>query len=94
MVHIVHPLFPFFLYHILLHLKSDRRANLCPVYVIVSADYMWLHIRGVGEWTNRLYNYFEHEQEKLHSVEEQLAGNRQLVINGTPETKGIKRLQV
>ncbi|GFG34772.1 hypothetical protein Cfor_05500, partial [Coptotermes formosanus] len=56
-------------------------------------DYMWLHIRGVGEWTNRLYNYFEREQEKLHSVEEQLAGNRQLVINGTPEPKGIKRLQ-
>jgi len=53
---------------------------------------MWLHIRGVGEWTNRLYNYFEREQEKLHSVEEQLVGNR-LVINGTPEPKGIKRLQ-
>ncbi|KOB72500.1 putative NADPH oxidase, partial [Operophtera brumata] len=24
--------------------------------------YIWLHIRGVGEWTNRLYSYFEHEQ--------------------------------
>jgi hypothetical protein len=54
---------------------------------------MWLHIRGVGEWTNRLYNYFECEQEKLHNVGEQLAGNRPLVINGTPEPKGIKRLQ-
>lgn len=31
------------------------------------ADYMWLHIRGVGEWTNRLYEYFEKEQEKLHN---------------------------
>jgi hypothetical protein len=40
-----------------------------------------------------LYNYFEYEQEKLHSVEEQLTGNRQLVINGTPEPKGFKRLQ-
>lgn len=30
-------------------------------------DYMWLHIRGVGEWTNRLYAYFEREQERLHS---------------------------
>jgi len=30
---------------------------------------MWLHIRGVGEWTNRLYNYFEKEQEKLHNGE-------------------------
>jgi hypothetical protein len=60
---------------------------------LVSTDYMWLHIRGVGEWTNRLYNYFECEQEKLHSVEEQLAGNRQLATNVTPEPKGIRRLQ-
>ncbi|XP_066588886.1 NADPH oxidase 5 [Prorops nasuta] len=38
-------------------------------------DYMWLHIRAVGEWTNSLYSYFEKEQHKLHrgdvlSVEE------------------------
>lgn len=32
-------------------------------------DYMWLHIRGVGEWTNRLYTYFEKEQARLHSGE-------------------------
>uniref|UniRef100_A0A1A9X4W1 NADPH oxidase 5 n=1 Tax=Glossina brevipalpis TaxID=37001 RepID=A0A1A9X4W1_9MUSC len=30
-------------------------------------DYMWLHIRTVGEWTNRLYQYFEKEQQKLHN---------------------------
>ncbi|XP_037826147.1 uncharacterized protein LOC119614118 isoform X2 [Lucilia sericata] len=30
-------------------------------------DYMWLHIRTVGEWTNRLYQYFEREQQKLHN---------------------------
>lgn len=30
---------------------------------------MWLHIRGVGEWTNRLYAYFEKEQARLHSGE-------------------------
>lgn len=30
---------------------------------------MWLHIRGVGEWTNRLYTYFEREQARLHSGE-------------------------
>ncbi|XP_054001434.1 NADPH oxidase 5 isoform X1 [Hylaeus anthracinus] len=29
-------------------------------------DYIWLHIRAVGEWTNRLYSYFEKEQMKLH----------------------------
>ncbi|PSN29470.1 NADPH oxidase 5 [Blattella germanica] len=38
-------------------------------------DYIWLHIRGVGEWTNRMYNYFEREHERLHSVEDQLLGN-------------------
>lgn len=31
--------------------------------------YMWLHIRAVGEWTNRLYDYFEREQQKLHNGE-------------------------
>ncbi|XP_065338491.1 NADPH oxidase 5 isoform X1 [Cloeon dipterum] len=34
-------------------------------------DTIWLHIRGVGQWTNRLYEYFEHEQERLHSEEQQ-----------------------
>ncbi|KAG7209856.1 hypothetical protein KM043_011459 [Ampulex compressa] len=29
-------------------------------------DYIWLHIRAVGEWTNSLYSYFEKEQMKLH----------------------------
>nr|XP_012143255.1 PREDICTED: NADPH oxidase 5 isoform X1 [Megachile rotundata] len=28
-------------------------------------DYLWLHIRAVGEWTNSLYSYFEKEQLKL-----------------------------
>ncbi|XP_065083543.1 NADPH oxidase 5 [Ochlerotatus camptorhynchus] len=32
-------------------------------------DYIWLHIRGVGEWTNRLHCFFEREQERLHSGE-------------------------
>lgn len=30
---------------------------------------MWLHIRGVGQWTIKLYEYFEKEQERLHSGE-------------------------
>ncbi|KAH8269531.1 hypothetical protein KR018_005832 [Drosophila ironensis] len=37
-------------------------------------DYMWLHIRTVGEWTNRLYRYFEREQQKL-----QQSGSQQQV---------------
>lgn len=34
---------------------------------MIFPDYMWLHIRAVGQWTNRLYAYFETEQEKLHN---------------------------
>ncbi|KAJ0171651.1 hypothetical protein K1T71_012414 [Dendrolimus kikuchii] len=32
-------------------------------------DYIWLHIRGVGEWTNRLYSYFEEEHARIHTVQ-------------------------
>lgn len=32
-------------------------------------DYMGLHIRGVGEWTQRLYNYFKKQEERLHNGE-------------------------
>ncbi|CAG0920188.1 unnamed protein product, partial [Notodromas monacha] len=31
-------------------------------------DYIWLHIRGVGQWTNRLYNHFAAEQAKLENM--------------------------
>ncbi|GLH10502.1 NADPH oxidase 5 [Gryllus bimaculatus] len=63
---------------------------------IENNDYMWLHIRGVGEWTNRLYSYFEREQEKLHNVEESLAVNlvTKSLVNGNNENpKGIKKIQ-
>ncbi|XP_067002096.2 NADPH oxidase 5 [Anabrus simplex] len=59
-------------------------------------DYMWLHIRGVGEWTNRLYNYFEREQEKLQTAEENISGNvvNKRLTNGNQEApKGIKKFQ-
>lgn len=92
MIHTDHPGFPSF-FLIIPYFIMFKLGHVPPIYFNVSSDYMWLHIRGVGEWTNRLYNYFEREQDKLHSVEEQLAGNRQLVINGTPEPQGIKRLQ-
>lgn len=42
-----------------LHQHEKTQTEFC-------LDYMWLHIRGVGQWTNRLYEYFEKEQEKLH----------------------------
>lgn len=33
------------------------------------SDHISLHIRAVGEWTNRLLEFFEREQERLHSGE-------------------------
>ncbi|KAF4525979.1 hypothetical protein B566_EDAN000769 [Ephemera danica] len=33
-------------------------------------DSIWLHIRAVGQWTNRLYDYFEKEQERLQCVDD------------------------
>ncbi|XP_073994728.1 NADPH oxidase isoform X2 [Rhodnius prolixus] len=62
------------------------------------AGYMWLHIRGVGEWTNRLHNYFEKEQEKLHNIREELPSvqGKAKTSNASvtpPENKGLKRIQ-
>lgn len=56
---------------------------------------MWLHIRGVGEWTNRLYSYFEQEQHKLHSLNEELPGsvNDNSSVVGTLESSTMKKLQ-
>ncbi|KAK9497325.1 hypothetical protein O3M35_004664 [Rhynocoris fuscipes] len=60
--------------------------------------YLWLHIRGVGEWTNRLHNYFEKEQEKLHNMREDNQDDglqtKPLNISSISENKGFKRLQV
>lgn len=57
-------------------------------------DYVWLHIRAVGEWTNRLYDYFEAEQERLHNGEvppltDRSQHNQSIVQDGGP----LKRLQ-
>ncbi|KAL1130042.1 hypothetical protein AAG570_012985 [Ranatra chinensis] len=56
-------------------------------------DYMWLHIRGVGEWTNRLHNYFEKEQEKLHNIGEELPKLGPSLIGIPTENKALKRIQ-
>ena len=32
-------------------------------------DHIGLHIRAVGQWTNRLLNFFQIEQERLHNGE-------------------------
>lgn len=31
-------------------------------------DAIWLHIRAVGQWTTRLYEYFENEQQKINVI--------------------------
>lgn len=56
---------------------------------------MWLHIRGVGEWTNRLYSYFEEEQQKLHLLNEELPGsaNSKTPTVDTLESSKMKKLQ-
>lgn len=60
---------------------------------------MWLHIRGVGQWTNRLYEYFEKEQEKLHNGEipAQSCARKRRPSNGSIQTNNnqnpIKKLQ-
>lgn len=63
---------------------------------MLTADYMWLHIRGVGEWTNQLYSYFEREQEKLHNVNVELptaSGTPALKETPPPQHTGLRRLQ-
>ncbi len=33
-------------------------------YSLFATDFIWLHIRCAGGWTNKLYEYFEQEQSK------------------------------
>lgn len=57
---------------------------------------MWLHIRGVGQWTNRLYEYFEKEQEKLHNGEvPPLVPNsvHKTVVNGNVDNNNLNPLK-
>ncbi|XP_037046426.1 NADPH oxidase 5 isoform X2 [Bradysia coprophila] len=52
-------------------------------------DYMWLHIRGVGEWTQRLYSYFEKQQERLHNGEVAASipgSSKQAITDATKKT--------
>lgn len=32
-------------------------------------DYLWLHIRGVGSWTNKLYDYFDDKRPQPNANE-------------------------
>lgn len=63
--------------------------------ILYYLDYMWLHIRGVGEWTNRLYAYFEEEQQKLHLLNEEMPGtvNSKTSTVDSMESSKIKKLQ-
>lgn len=61
--------------------------------------YIWLHIRGVGEWTNRLHEFFEREQQRLHNgeIEPILAGPSKpgttQVMQGMQEKKVVPHVQ-
>lgn len=44
-------------------------------------DVIWLHIRGVGEWTNRLYTFFE-ETDKEAVWSDELARNLSILPTG------------
>ncbi|KAI4468335.1 nadph oxidase [Holotrichia oblita] len=56
-------------------------------------DSIWLHIRAVGEWTNKLYEYFREEQEKLET-QALLAENPHATIIPPAEPQSpIKRFQ-
>ena len=39
-------------------------------------DFLWLHIRAVGEWTNRVYDYFLNEEKKMVLKKEQSVRTR------------------
>lgn len=51
------------------------------------SDYLWLHIRAVGEWTNRVYDYFL-EKEKQTASNLDNSGNS-ILLNG--KTSRLKR---
>ncbi|KRT82268.1 hypothetical protein AMK59_4019 [Oryctes borbonicus] len=56
-------------------------------------DSIWLHIRAVGEWTNKLHEYFKAEQDKLEA-QASLTENTQTVVVPEPEPQSpIKRFQ-
>lgn len=50
-------------------------------------DVVWLHIRAVGQWTNRLYSYFEQEQQRCEKHRSELhprdRGTSFIVADGT-----------
>jgi hypothetical protein len=35
----------------------------------ISSEHIGLHVRSVGQWTNRLLDFFEKEQQRLHNGE-------------------------
>lgn len=37
--------------------------------MLIHSEHIGLHIRAVGQWTNRLLDFFEKEQQRLHSGE-------------------------
>lgn len=59
-------------------------------------DYIWLHIRGVGEWTNRLYDYFEKEHKRLQNgeVPAVISGCSSASANGSASEEGRSKRDI
>lgn len=44
-------------------------------------DVLWLHIRAVGQWTNRVYDYFQVEEDKLNQEDGVGRGSKKSRLN-------------
>lgn len=59
---------------------------------LTSADTLWLHVRSMGQWTNRLYEYFRQPESQMVSskrLSTSLRKHRQLlkaqVLRASPD---------
>lgn len=64
-----------------------RLTNVTNLKLLFLLDAIWLHIRVCGEWTSRLYEYFEREQEKLQSFTDHVSRTRRTASIGKRPAK-------
>jgi hypothetical protein len=73
-------------------------------YFFLNAGYIWLHIRSVGGWTQKLYDFFKHEKEKKANEIARTTnrrsnnnlvrfenGTHEIEINTTPNNRPVLR---
>jgi len=62
------------------------------------ADYIWLHIRSVGGWTRKLYDFFKQEEDRMKenartansSIDQQCANNNNCARFQVENNNGIE----